>query len=115
MDNNECHLEDNIARLIHAGLSPRARPDSIMKEHTWRQLVANLHTESTAITFPDWILVVLAGILVFMGGWFASQTLGVDVPAVTNKSLPIVALILAVNIVWVPTAGIIIVRRIRYV
>ena len=113
MDNREPYLEDNTARLIQAGFSAEARPNTLTREQTWRHLVAQVHAKRTAGAFPDWSLVILAGILALMAAWLASQALRAGV---TVGPLPIlVAVVLTLNLVSVPVADIVIlIGRRRY-
>jgi len=114
MDNRERCLEDNAARLIQTGFSAEVRPDTLTRERTWRCLVAQLHAKRTAVDFPDWILVILAGILALVAAWLASQTLRAGVPVTVSPLLVIMALLFTSSLVWVPVAVIVIVIRRRH-
>ena len=114
MDERERYLEDNTARLIRAGFSAEARPDTLTAEETWRCLTAQLHAKHTAVAFPDWTLIILAGILALMAAWLASQTFVGGVSIAMSPSLIVIALVLTLNLVSVPIAGIVILIRTRY-
>ncbi len=115
MHNGERYHEDNIARLIQPALAPEARPDPLTREQTWRRLETLLHAKRTPTAFPDWALVVLAGILALMAAWLANQIFAGDVSMAMSPSFIVIALLLAFNLVCMPIAAVVIVIRRRYV
>jgi hypothetical protein len=113
MNDKEHYLEENISRLIKAGLDKEARIDPLARERAWRCLAAQFQEEQAIATFTDRRLVTLAGILVLMAAWLGIQTLGAGEPVTENIPLFIIAVVLTLNLALVPVAAIIIIIRER--
>jgi hypothetical protein len=113
MNDKEHYLEENVARLIQAGLGKEARLDPFARERTRQSLLAQFQKEQATGTFSDRRLVTLAGILVFMAVWLGIQTLGAGEPVTESIPLLIVAVVLTLNLALIPVAAIIIIIRER--
>jgi hypothetical protein len=113
MNDKEHYLEENVARLIQAGLGKEACLDPLTRERTRQSLLAQFQKEQATGTFSDRRLVTLAGILVFMAAWLGIQTLGASEPITESIPLLIVAVVLTLNLALVPVAAIIIIIRER--
>ena len=109
MDNGEKYLEDNIERLIQAGVGLPRKPDPQMKEQTLRRLMNQLDIKKRRSSFPDSALVVLACTLAWMAIWIMKHMLSVGWAVPVTLPLDLVHIVLALNLLCVPVAGITIV------
>ena len=116
MENDEQYLEDNIKRLIQVGFSLPPKPNPQMKELTWQRLVSQLGTKQKCMGFPDGTLVILACTRVWMAIWVVKRILSVGLAATLIPSLELIHVVLALNLLCVPVAGIVVVvARRRYI
>ena len=69
MNDENCRLEENTARLIRASFGPEARPDPRTSRETLRRLTAQVRASRTPTTFPERVLGLLLGTLVVMAAW----------------------------------------------
>lgn len=113
MDQEERHLEENVERLIRAGYSPAARPRVELRQKTHARLVGELRARAAELEFPLPVLGGLVGALLLMAGWFAVQ-LANEFIGTNRTALVVVELLLGANLLSIPIASFMIVRRRRY-
>ena len=114
MDGANDHLEFNTANLINVSLGPQMRPDSKSRQEMLQRLKNTASVFQSDTYYPNRVITILAAILVFLAGWFVQRVLGTSGPLSLNLPLILVILLLTLNLIWVPIAGIIIIRRRRY-
>jgi hypothetical protein len=112
MKDEEYYLEENIARLVAASHDPQAQPDQVLKERIFTRLVEEQHRRYAEQDFPGFVLVLMAAALLGLAVWTIFQLEGVSASSI-HPFLPVVLLLLGLNVVWVPLASILIVKRRR--
>jgi hypothetical protein len=109
MDEKDRYLEENIAKLVTASLT---QPDPLLKAHLFTRLAGEQRRIYTGREFPNSALVLLAVVILGLTGWAVMQLTGSNLLS-SQPILPVVLLLLGLNLVWVPLAGILIVKRRR--
>lgn len=116
MDASGEYLEDNIKRLVQVGLGLPPTPDPKMKEQLWQQMLSQLPVRQMCLGFPNGALVALTCTLASMAVWTMKRMLTADLVATGMPPHELVLIVLALNLLCVPVAGIVvIVARRRYV
>ncbi len=116
MNDENAYLEDNIGRMIGAAFAAEVRPRRNASKQVLRRLVSELQTERPPPAFPNPTLALLVGILALMATVLATHAPGVTGAVGMNSPMTMVAVALALNLVWVPIAGtVIVIRRRRHV
>jgi len=100
--------EENTARLIRAAMEPGARPSAGLRQSMLQRLLQE-PARSTPVAFPDAVVVLLGGLLLAAAGVLAWLVVQGSPPLAANPALLLPAVGLALNLVLVPTAGIVIV------
>jgi hypothetical protein len=107
------HLEGNVARLVQAGFGEGAQLDPLAKEQTWQQLATALRVRRRAAEFPDRAVALLGIMLLGAAVWLAIRVTGAGTEVSTTVPDIVIALPLALNLIFVPVAGLVILRRRR--
>ena len=110
MDNNERTREENVARLVRAGLPAEARLDPRVKQDTWHRLSAVCRANCSD-AFPNFALILLAGVTGLMSLWAVFELMVLKKPlAVLPTELLVVS---ALNLAAFPPAFVIWVKNKR--
>jgi hypothetical protein len=108
---SEDHLEENTKRLLRAALGSEARPSPKVRTRTFMLLTRLARTKTPA--FPDTALALL-GCLVFIGAvWLAGRCISLDSITAALTSSHLLAILLALNLIVMPFAGLVIILRRR--
>ena len=113
MNDEEHYFEENIARLIRTGFGEAARPNQTMRTQLLQQLIKQLHEGSAGMDFPDPVLALLGGLLIFVAVWLLTQTLHESESAIVSVSFTIGIVWLGLNLALMPIAGFVILYRRR--
>lgn len=107
-------LEENTARLVRAAYGPSARPSPEASQRVFRLLLGHVRVRPATPGFPDAALVALGAIVVFLAVGLAIQVAFPMTSLNASPSLLAAAMVLILNLAWVPVASIVIVLRRRY-
>jgi len=107
-------LEENAARLVRAAYGPSARPSPKASKRVFRLLLGQVRARSATPSFPDAALAVLGAIVALLAVFLAVQSALPRTSLGTNPSLLAAAIMLVLNLAWVPVASIVIVMRRRH-
>jgi hypothetical protein len=112
MKDEENYLEENIARLVAASNDPQTLPDPALKERLFTHLLEEQRRRYADKDFPGFVLALMVVLLLSLAIWAVSQLHGVSAISI-HPLLPVALLLLGLNVVWVPIASILIVKRRR--
>ena len=113
MNDEEHYYEENIARLIRAGFGEDAHPSQPIRTQLFQQLIKQLHKGSAGIDFPDPVLALLGGLLMFVAVWLLTQTLYEGESVTASVSFTIGIFWLGLNLALMPIVGFVILYRRR--
>ena len=113
MNDEEQCFEEKIARLIRTGFGEDARPSQTMRTQLLQRLIKQLHEGSAGMDFPDPVLALLGGLLMFVAVWLLTQTLYEDESTIASVSFTIGIVWLGLNLALMPIAGFVILYRRR--
>jgi hypothetical protein len=100
--------EENIRRLLTAAQGPQARPSVEARQQALTALTQAVRSRRTGMDFPLPVLGMSALTLGAMGAWIAF------IPEVqTGIGAGWVAMLLGLNLLWIPISSFIIVKRRR--
>lgn len=114
MDDEKQGFEENLARLMRAGLPPDARPAAGKRAETFQRLVEISRAHADSRTFPDHLVVAIAAAVVLIAAWLAGRTAGQGLPP-AGPAVTAFILVVILNLAMVPIAGFVIVLRRRHV
>jgi hypothetical protein len=114
MDDEKPGFEENLSRLMHAGLPPDARPGAETRAEVFRRLVEITRARADSRSFPDHLVVAIAAAIVLVAAWLVGRMAGQGLPAAGLAATAFV-LIVVLNLAMVPLAGVVIVLRRRHV
>jgi hypothetical protein len=110
MNGNEL-LEENIRKLIKAGLEPQ--PDPELEKALYRKLQIKMEAFCEPREFPWQAALALSTLLIALAGWILYQALGFH-GSTTEPGLFIAGSMILVNLLLLPFAGFLIVIRRRH-
>ncbi len=113
MKDEDRYLEENTSRLIRAGFAREVRPGQHASERAFRLLEAQHRRSHAPVAFPVGVLAVLTSVLALVAVLLATHIIGQGVPRATDPTFVVAAVPLALNLICVPLAGIVILRRRR--
>jgi hypothetical protein len=112
MMNGDRYLEENIQHLLRAGLGER--PDTGLKSKTYQLLQEGLLASRSSAEFPYNLLLLFSALLLSVAIWVVSRAFGLLPATSLQPALVLAGLMAALNIVALPLACIVIVKRRRY-
>lgn len=115
MNNSPNHIDDDVARLIQVSFTAESRPDPSARARTYQYLVGHLRKRRSVAVFPERIVIVLVGVLFFLTGWLIAQVDWTGIRLNTRLLYLVIASAVFLNLLFIPTATIIIMIRRRYV
>ena len=104
--------DEEALHWLQAAFPPAARLDSQRRAETWRLVLAAARAYRSDVGFPDTAFVWLTAGLVLMGAWLAIR-LNLSAAPMNSLPLAVVTLVVLINIVCLPVAALVIVRRKR--
>jgi hypothetical protein len=104
--------EEEALRQLRAAFPPGARLDSQRRADTWRIVLASAREHRPDIGFPETTFAWLAAGLVAMEAWLAAHY-GLSAGPAGTVSLSAVSAVVLANLVCLPVAALVIVRRKR--
>jgi len=107
-------VEENTARLVRAAYGPSARPSPQASERVFRLLLGHVKERPATPSFPDAALVALGALVAAVAVCVAAQVVLPRASLGASPSLLAAAMMLVLNLAWVPVAGIVIVMRRRH-
>lgn len=102
--------EENVQRLVQAGMGGDARPGAAALARTLARLRSEQRLLQPAPDFPLSALGLLATVLLGMGVWVVSQS-----AASPGLGAQLAGVVLGLNLIWVPVASLVIIQRRRHV
>jgi hypothetical protein len=114
MNNKETSYEQNLARLIQASCGEETRVTSSARHQLRQRLLAECRTRSAPDEFPKVVLSILTCVvlLLVVGGTLSG--LGrVSLPA-DSAALSLLYVLVALNLLCIPAAGLIIILHRRW-
>jgi hypothetical protein len=109
--------ENDMARLIQAGIGGDARLDPAVKERVWLRLAAQMPKQPVLAPFPDFAIGTLGVLLVLAAVGALVRYLGTSAPSMLPSMSPSLFFIplffLILNFAMIPVASILIVIRRR--
>lgn len=115
MSETKSFLEENIRQLLQAGFTANDRPSHRSGERAYQQLQKQLRSQVSAGKFSHSALGFLCGLLFLVVAWIALKVSSGLVQTLNNAPLVIMGVMLLLNMISIPIAGYIIVKRRRHV
>lgn len=102
--------EENVQRLVQAGLGVDARPSAAARVRTLARLRGEQRLLQPVPDFPLSALCLLVIVLLGVGVWLVSQS-----AASPSPGAQLAGVVLGLNLIWVPVASLVIIQRRRHV
>ena len=115
MDDEKPGVEENLSRLLRAGLPPDARPGAETRAEVFRRLVEMTRARADSRSFPDHLIAVIAAAIVLVTAWLVGRMAGGQGLPAAGPAATAFVLVVILNLAMVPIAGFVIVLRRRYV
>jgi hypothetical protein len=109
MDEKDLYNEENMKALLAASVQ---RPEPELKERLFVRLTEEQRRIYPGHEFPNLVLALMAAAILGLAVWAVVQISGMNVES-SHPFLPVILLLLGLNLVWVPLASILIVKRRR--
>jgi hypothetical protein len=109
MDDQKDTLEDNVQRMVNAGMGGAALTDSTLRKELLIRLKRELPNKP-ASDFPSTALGLIAAVISFMACWWMVQSS--NLPIWQTK---VIGILIGVNLLFIPIGSFVIVNRRRHV
>lgn len=113
MNDEEHHLEQNLAILLRAALGGQARPGPQELRTAWRLLSRQRSRRPFPSDFPDSVLALLGLQLVLLGTWMLARSTHWTGPESVSLPLTVASAWLLVNLAFLPVASLVVFLRRR--
>ena len=114
MSKNNSFLEENIKQLLKKGLAIKNKPDFLFRKKTFQKLRNQSKRRGTAQEFPNTVVGLLSSILFLLLIWLVVNILRNVVQTMSTTPIIIITGIIFLNLVSIPIACFIIVKRRSY-
>jgi len=113
MNEDQSHVEANVARLIQVAMGDGAQLERHTRERIWGRLSSEVRSLHASNRFPEGALAFLGGIQVCAAWWFGAQVARGGIrEAIASPDLLILLPVLF-NLALVPIAAMVVLQRRR--
>ncbi len=109
MDDQKKYAEENIHRMVQAGMGGQAQPDSALREEVLMRLKGELRSKPTQ-EFPTTVLGLITVVFALISDWWIVQS-GIT----PTWETIVIGILIGVNLLCIPIGSIVIVNRRRHV
>jgi hypothetical protein len=113
MNEDQSHVEANVARLIQAAMGGGAQLEHDTRKRIWGRLSAEVRCLPALHRFPEWALTLLGGVQVCAAWWFGSRVARGGIREAIGTLDLLLSLPVLFNLALVPIAAMVILQRRR--